>query len=86
MTDKPFLNTEDLADRWSCKESTIRNARPEDLPARFVRPGGRLVLYPLAEVVAFEEAHFEPRDYAAERDAGLSRSLGGLAGRKGCRS
>jgi hypothetical protein len=86
MTVKPFLNNDDLAARWGCKKSTIRNARPENLPARFVRPGSRLVLYPLMEVIAFEKAHFEPRDYVAERDLGLSRGPADVNRLKGCRS
>jgi|GEM_PF-5035439 len=70
MSDKPFLNTKELAKRWGCKESTLRNARPEQLPARFVRPGSRLAVYPLVETLAFERAHTEARDYQAERKLG----------------
>lgn len=86
MPDKIFLTNDDLAARWGCKESTIRNARPKDLPARFVRPRSRLVRYHIDEVIAFERAHFEPRDYNAERDLGLRRGPARLPRRKRRRS
>lgn len=78
MTDKAFLTTEDLANRWRCRPSSIRNARPEDLPEPFRRPGSRLVRYALSEVEAFERAHTTPRDYLAERDLGISQGPGAL--------
>lgn len=86
MSDKAFLTYQDLADRWGCTPSSLRNARPEDLPARLKRPGSRLVLFPLSEVIAFEKANTEPRDYAAERDLGLSQRLVGINRPKGRRS
>lgn len=70
MYDGEFLDTVGLAKRWRCKVSTIRNAKPEDLPARFQRRNSRLVLYPLAEVIAYERAHTAVRDYEAERRLG----------------
>lgn len=76
MYDKPFLNTKELAERWGIKESTLHNARPEQLPARFVRPGSRLALYPLAEILPFERAHTEARDYEAERKLGATPVFG----------
>jgi len=70
--DQLFPTMEDLAERWACKVSTIRNARPENLPEPFRRPGSRLVRYALTEVEAFERAHTAARDYVAERNLGLS--------------
>jgi hypothetical protein len=70
MCDKVFLNTEELALRWGCDPKTLYSAKPENMPARFARPGSRLVLYPLREVEAFERAHTEARDYEAERRLG----------------
>lgn len=78
MADKAFLTKEDLAERWGCSASSIRNARPEDLPASFRRPGSRLVRYALSEIEAFEKAHTAPRDYCAELTLGVSRSPGAL--------
>jgi hypothetical protein len=76
MYDKPFLNTEELAERWGIKVSTLRNARPEQLPARFVRPGSRQALYPMSEILPFERAHTESRDYEAERALGAKPVFG----------
>lgn len=87
MSEPVFLTNEDLAERWGCRPSTIRNARPQDLPEPFRRPGSRLVRYALSEVEAFERAHTAPRDYDAERRLGLSRGLSGIpqTGRAGSR-
>ena len=70
MSDKLFLDADDLANRWGCKPGTIYDSEPENLPARFERPASRLVLYPLHEVEAFERAHTQVRDYEAERKLG----------------
>ena len=76
MSENAFLDYAGLAKRWLCKESSLRNARPEDLPACLKRPGSRLVRFSMSEILAFERAHTAARDYEAERKLGLVRDLG----------
>jgi len=61
---EPYLTTEQLAERWGLKASTIKNLRargvgPEYITAsrKFLPAGTPRVRYPLAQVLAFEEAH-----------------------------
>lgn len=61
MTELPLNSTneevlmtpEDLARRWRCSLSKIRNARPSDLPPR-IRLPGRLVRFRQEDVEEFE--------------------------------
>ena len=73
-----FLTFIDLAARWQCSASRLRNARPEDLPARVKLPGSRLARFPLEEVIAFEKANTEARDYAGELKLRSTPVLGRL--------
>jgi len=82
MSERAFLDYAGLADRWLCAESSLTNARPEDLPARLKRPNSRLVIFPMSEILAFERAYTAARDYEAERKLGLVRDLGQRIPRK----
>jgi len=61
---EPYLTTEQLAHRWGLKPSTIKSQRargsgpPHYVIPRIALPAGeRRVRYPLASVLAFEEAN-----------------------------
>lgn len=51
-----LLTTSDLARRWSMSEKTLRNMRWRGVGPACVKLG-RLVRYPLDEIIAWEEAH-----------------------------
>jgi hypothetical protein len=61
---EPFLTTEQLAARWGLKPSAIKNQRARGIgPTYYTLPligtpaGTPRVRYPLAQILAFEEAH-----------------------------
>ena len=54
--DETFLTEQQLAARWQVSPKTLRNARVEWPPVRFVKIG-RSVRYRLSEVIAYEEEH-----------------------------
>ena len=61
---EPYLTTEQLAERWGMKPSAIKNQRARGIGPEYVTlpriglPAGMpRVRYPLAHVLAFEEAN-----------------------------
>jgi hypothetical protein len=61
---EPFLTTDELAARWGLKPAAIKNQRARGIgPAYITAPriglpaGTPRVRYPLAQVLAFEEAN-----------------------------
>lgn len=64
MTDSTTLSTNELAARWGLKPSALRHHRakgtgPEfiTLDRNFLPLGSPYVVYPLAEILAFEATH-----------------------------
>jgi len=61
---EPFLTTNELAARWGLKPAAIKNQRLRGIgpsyytiPRRYCPAGTPRVRYPLAQVLAFEEAN-----------------------------
>ena len=61
---EPYLTTEQLAERWGMKPSAIKNQRTRGVGPQYITlprvgtPAGTpRVRYPLAHVLAFEEAN-----------------------------
>lgn len=61
---EPFLSTEQLAERWGMKPAAVKNQRARGIGphyetlSRIALPAGQpRVRYPLAAVLAFEEAN-----------------------------
>lgn len=50
------LTTKELAERWRMKPDTLEHWRIRGDGPKFIRFGGRKVLYPITEVEAFERA------------------------------
>lgn len=53
-TIKNPMTTTELAERWRMSAGSLANMRVEGTGPRFIKPG-KIVLYPLAEVEAFEQ-------------------------------
>jgi hypothetical protein len=61
---EPYLTTEQLAARWGLKPAAIKNQRARGIGVKYITmprialPAGTpRIRYPLAEVLAFEEAN-----------------------------
>jgi predicted DNA-binding transcriptional regulator AlpA len=54
-----LLTVDDLAERWGCSGSRIRNTPDADLPPKLRLPGSRLVRFRLADVLEFEVLHVD---------------------------
>ena len=52
-----ILTPGELARRWHCSESKIRNTPSDQLPPALRLPGSRMVRYRLCDVTAWENKH-----------------------------
>ena len=57
LLNQSLLTIEDLATRWQCSVSRLRNVPDRDLPAKTRLPGSRLVRFRLIDVIQFEASH-----------------------------
>lgn len=52
-----YITTAQLAERWGFSPQTIRNWRTQGLGPAYLVRGRRNVLYPLKNVIDYEEKH-----------------------------
>jgi hypothetical protein len=82
MHTETLFTLEDLRKRWQWSKGKIRNARRHELPPRFQPPNTRLVRYRPSDILAFEEAHTEKRDYNEEHRSSSKASFAGARRRR----
>jgi len=53
--EKEMLTTTELAERWSLSEITLKKWRQKSIGPKYVKLGGRNVLYRIQDVIQYEK-------------------------------